>query len=197
MNRFAGSTPYRFSSVALTPAGKLKLEVQREKFAARQAAGAAEASPRDAVRPADAALDGDEGRAARAELFDARRHHAAIVASARGLFVGGHLQNAVLDACKKVSERVQARSGVRKDGDALMAESFKQDGGLLRFNSLETSDDRNEQRGMMLLFQGMWAAIRNPNAHRFLQVDQVSALEHLAFLSMLLRYLDSARRAGE
>jgi hypothetical protein len=46
---------------------------------------------------------------------------------------------------------------------------------------------------MMCLFQGMWAAIRNPHAHRFLSIDDTSALEHLGFVSMLLRYLDTAK----
>jgi uncharacterized protein (TIGR02391 family) len=58
---------------------------------------------------------------------------------------------------------------------------------------LSNKDERNEQQGMQFLFMGMWAAIRNPNAHRFLQLDEASALEHLGFISMLLRYLDTAK----
>ncbi len=137
--------------------------------------------------------EGLEGRDARALAFDARLLHPEVVATCRPLFIDGHFTDAVLNGCKRVAHGVQARAALATDGDSLFAQAFKPDGGMLKFNPLSTNDDRNEQRGLMLLYQGMWAAIRNPNAHRFLTLDHTSALEHISFLSLLLRYLDTAR----
>lgn len=134
-------------------------------------------------------LETDEQR--RTRTFDERHFHAEIVASCRGLFVGGHIDQAVNAGCLRIGVIVQTRLNFHKDGDTLFAAAFKQDGAL-KFNSLARDDEKNEQRGFMLLFQGMWGAIRNPLSHRVVGLDELRGLEHLAFLSMLLRYYDTA-----
>lgn len=101
-------------------------------------------------------------------------------------------QDAILFGCMRVSDAVRARTGIKDDGDMLFATAFKADAPALKFNSLSAKDDKNEQRGYMLLFQAMWATMRNPSAHRFLSLDEHVALEQLAFLSMLMRCLDAA-----
>lgn len=135
---------------------------------------------------------GEEGRSLRAAAFDARKFHPEVASTSQMLFADGHFAEAVFAMCKRIAHLVQARTSSTLDGDSLFATAFRPERALLKFNTMSTQDDRNEQHGMMLLFQGMWGAIRNPNAHRVLELDQVGALERLGFLSMLMRYLDTA-----
>lgn len=133
----------------------------------------------------------DEER--RGRIFDAMRFHPEVAGTCRSLFVSGHGDNAILQGCLRLNAVVQARTGSALDGDALFGSVFSGDPPQLKFTSCQTPDEKNEQAGFRFLFQGMAKAIRNPRAHRHVGVDEVAAIEHLAFLSMLLRFLDSAK----
>jgi uncharacterized protein (TIGR02391 family) len=135
-------------------------------------------------------LETDEER--RARIFDGMRFHIEVVATCRDRFVDGHIDDALFQGCLRINALVQTRSGSSLDGDALFGSVFGGDPPQLRFTPCSTTDEKNEQAGFRFLFQGMAKAIRNPRAHRSVGLDEVRGVEHLAFLSMLLRFLDVA-----
>jgi uncharacterized protein (TIGR02391 family) len=65
---------------------------------------------------------------------------------------------------------------------------------ILAFNDLKDQSDRDEQEGMMHLFEGAVLGIRNPRGHSFLDDSPDRALEYIALLSMLANRLEEAKR---
>lgn len=128
-------------------------------------------------------------------VFGDMELHPDVAGAATQLFEDGHYANAIEDACKALDLLVQKRSG-RCDlsGTDLMLNVFSPNKPTLRFNDLLTESDRSEQQGMMFLYAGVMLALRNPRAHGLLQDTPEGALEYVAFVSLLAKALDRARR---
>jgi uncharacterized protein (TIGR02391 family) len=125
-------------------------------------------------------------------MFDERDFHTEIITTCRQLFVDGHFSPAILAGCLRINERVRGATGrCDLDGVDLMSQAFRPEKPMLAFNPLTTDTDLSEQRGLMFLFMGIVAAFRNPNAHHLRSETPVRTLEHLALMSLLLRFLDS------
>jgi len=79
------------------------------------------------------------------------------------------------------------------DGDPLMNRAFGCDGQLepiIKFNNLQSIEEKDEQRGLMFLFKGI-VGIRNRKAHENITLDDpYRAMEYLALASLLMRLLD-------
>ncbi len=136
----------------------------------------------------------DPGARARRALVDLDLHPEVARAAAK-LFENGHYANAVEDSCKALDLLVKLRSG-RSDlgGTELMQAVFSPKNPVLRFSELQTESERNEQLGLMFLYAGAMLALRNPRAHGLIQDDPESALEYIAFVSLLAKTLDRATR---
>jgi uncharacterized protein (TIGR02391 family) len=102
---------------------------------------------------------------------------------------------AVFEATKGLGERVREMSGLDEDGHQLVQEAFEGSIPMIAFNSLRSSTERNEQRGLANLMKGVFSAFRNPEAHeaRLLwHVSEADALDLLSTLSLIHRRLDVA-----
>ena len=88
---------------------------------------------------------------------------------------------------------MQEKSG-RYDvsGPLLIEQVFFPDRPVLAFNALADQSDRDEQKGLMLLFQGVVFALRNPRAPRALADSSEEALEAIALISLLAKRLERA-----
>jgi uncharacterized protein (TIGR02391 family) len=126
--------------------------------------------------------------------------HPRIIEVSRQLFEDGHRDGAILQAFVAVNLRVKELSGRRDlDGYDLMAQVFRPGAPVLVLADLAEETGRNIQAGYHLIFMGVMAAIRNPNAHElFDHMDEDEALEQLGLASLLMRRLDEATAgAGE
>lgn len=112
-----------------------------------------------------------------------------------GLFEAGFLQEAVRKAAERFSNRV-AEKAEREDltGQDLMYQAFSADKPALVFSEeRQTAAERNWHDGYRSLAAGLSAGVRNVYTHQDnLPVDQVEALEWLAFISAMHRRLDRA-----
>jgi len=82
------------------------------------------------------------------------------------------------------------------DGRPLMTRAFG-DSPRIILADLSTQTGKDIQDGFRFLFMGAVSGIRNPDAHElFKPLDAEEALEKLAFASMLMRHLDSAKVAS-
>jgi uncharacterized protein (TIGR02391 family) len=120
--------------------------------------------------------------------------HPEIARAASTLYRDGHYANAVVDAVKALNDLVRLRSGEALDGTALMQKVFSPKKPILRFNELKDRTDQDEQEGFMMMFSGAVAGLRNPRAHKLIKDDPERSLEFIAFVSLLAKLLDGARK---
>jgi uncharacterized protein (TIGR02391 family) len=116
--------------------------------------------------------------------------HAKIAERCEQLFNDGHFDEAVLAAMKAVEEelrtKIQAEPGCC--GQDLVSQAMPQKSPPLTFSKIDS-----EQQAAHFLFRGAIGFIRNPQAHRFIEIDdRQEAIEQLAFASILMRMLDRA-----
>jgi uncharacterized protein (TIGR02391 family) len=120
--------------------------------------------------------------------------HPDIARAASELYRDGHYANAIEDAVKALNDLVRMRSGEALDGTALMQKVFSPSNPILRFNPMADQSDKDEQLGFMMMFSGAVAGLRNPRAHKLIKDDPERALEFIAFVSLLAKLLDGAKR---
>lgn len=110
-------------------------------------------------------------------------------------FKDGHYADAIEAACKALNNLVQNKSGrLDLDGTDLMRTVFSPKKPIVAFNPLRDKTDEVEQEGMMHLFEGAIMALRNPRAHKLIEDDPEKGLEFIAFVSLLAKLLDDARK---
>lgn len=127
--------------------------------------------------------------------------HPWVWSGAASLWQSGHYHSAVEDAAKKVNAETQNKIGRRDVSEtALFKQAFSLDAAApgrarLRRVSPDGSDTyKSVQRGAMALAEGIYAGIRNPLNHelRDEELDEQVALEYLAALSVLARWVDDS-----
>ena len=131
--------------------------------------------------------------------FEQYNFHHRIKEVAFKQFRDGYFKEAIQNSFVEVVDQVKIKTGHPKkinghelDGDDLMNHVFGCDNQipLIKFNSLETSLDKAEQRGIMNLFKGI-VGIRDKKAHlNFIQNDRLKTIEYLSLASLLLRLLE-------
>lgn len=129
------------------------------------------------------------------KAYEGLELHPAIERAAGHLFRDGHYANAVEDAVKALNALVRLNSGIEdKDGSSLMEFVFSPKNQVLKFNNLSDVSEIDEQKGFMMMFSGAVAGLRNPRAHKIIKDDPEMALEFIAFISLLAKLADKARK---
>ena len=125
--------------------------------------------------------------------FEARNIHPALPVKVKKLFDDGHYAEATFHAFKYLDKRVQKHSGLDASGYPLMMAAFDDAKPRVRLTPLNSESEKNEQKGYRFVFAGGVQAIRNPRGHEYAVVDDPDiCLDHLSFVSMLLRRLEAA-----
>ena len=123
--------------------------------------------------------------------------HPRIAEVSLGLYADGYYDEAVLAASKSLINFVKEKSGKEIDGRPLMTEVFSQNNPILAFNDLSSKTDKDEQQGMMCLFEGAAQAIRNPRGHDFPGDSPERAMEYISFISMLAKFVSESRKVQD
>lgn len=127
--------------------------------------------------------------------------HQWVWSGAVSLWQSGHYHSAVEDAAKKVNAETQNKVGRRDVSETdLFKQVFSLDAAApgkarLRRMTPDASDTyKSLQRGAMALAEGIYAGIRNPLNHELAdeELDEQVALEYLAALSVLARWVDDS-----
>jgi hypothetical protein len=135
-----------------------------------------------------------------APQISAGRLHPWVWSAAKSLWGSRHFRSAVEDAAKKVNAETQNKVDRRDVSETnLFKESFSPDPPVagrprLRRMSNDGSDTyKSMQRGAMALAEGIYAGVRNPFNHVDpTDIDEQVALEYLAALSILARWVDES-----
>ena len=126
--------------------------------------------------------------------------HPWIWSGASSLWQSDHFREAVEGAIKKLNAETQNKVGRRDVSESdLFKQAFSMDkpkAGKDRLRRMEDNGSdtyKSVQRGAMSLAEGIFAGIRNPLAHEADQeLAEQEALEYLAALSVLARWVDTA-----
>jgi uncharacterized protein (TIGR02391 family) len=153
-----------------------------------------------AVRAA-ATLTEAEKRANRLRTELVRRGIAGdVLRFCRPELVDGNYFHAVFEATKSVAQKLRDRTGLTLDGQTLVEAALSIQGGrktpMLAWNTLTTTTEISEHRGIALMLSGVFCYFRNLPAHvpkvEAPVVSEEQALEVLTILSFLPRKLDAA-----
>lgn len=129
--------------------------------------------------------------------------HPLIWRAAEAQWSTGHRHEAVLAAAKAVNSHLQSKVGRRDLSEAdLVRQAFSEKDPQpghprLRFKAVLDDQTRASMRqGVSDFGAGCFSAIRNPLGHRpneEVELDEQTALERLAALSLLVRWIDEAQ----
>lgn len=142
----------------------------------------------------------DENLGDGAPMISAGQLHPWVWEGARPLWRSGHFRSAVEDAAKKVNAETQNKVGRRDVSETdLFKQAFTTDNAqtgrsrLRRMTPDASETYKSMQRGAMSLAEGIYAGIRNPFTHESPEdIDEQVALEYLAALSVLARWVDES-----
>jgi uncharacterized protein (TIGR02391 family) len=122
-------------------------------------------------------------------------YHPEVLKVSQQMLLEGNFRGAVLDAFIHLIDTVKQKTGLEsKSADDMMNRAFCPDNQVppVRFNALRTKEEKDEQRGIWLLFKGV-VGLRNYTAHKVTPFDDPHrAHEYLALASLLTRLLDNA-----
>lgn len=139
-------------------------------------------------------LQGDATQVVHAALraFDLHPRIASVVTP---LYENRHYGNAVLDGAIALINFVKEKSGRHDlDGKGLIQTVFSVNTPILAAADTSDQTGRDEQEGVMHLFEGAVMAVRNPRAHDLFEHDPQTALEYIVLLSLLAKRVEQAKR---
>lgn len=135
-------------------------------------------------------------------MISAARLHPLIWSAASAQWSTGHRHEAVLAAAKAVNSFLQSKTRRRDVSETtLIREAFGDKPPApgkprLRYRTIADAQTAESMRvGVMAFGAGCFGAIRNPIGHLpndEIELDEQSALERLAALSLLTRWIDEA-----
>lgn len=133
------------------------------------------------------------------DLSAAELHHW-IWSGAKSLWHSGHYREAVEGAIRKLNAETQNKAGRRDVSETdLFKQAFSMDQprtGKARLRRMKDDDSdtyKSVQRGAWSFAEGVFAGIRNPLSHEAEhELSEQEALEYLAALSVLARWVDGS-----
>lgn len=116
---------------------------------------------------------------------------------ARSLYASGHFASAAEKAVKEVETRLRelfvefkpGKAEPSKVGDIIGA--LLSENGAYQFVDVSTPNGRDYRRGIQSIFEGMFAAYRNPSAHKNMNYSQRESVEQIVLASQLMYVLDN------
>ena len=119
--------------------------------------------------------------------------HPRIVEISQGLFCDGYYDSAAEKAVKEVESRLRELFQILKPDTKVPAKvgeiigALLSENGAYHFVDLSTDSGKNYRRGIQSLFEGIFAAYRNPSAHTNLSCTKRESIEQIMLASQLTR----------
>jgi uncharacterized protein (TIGR02391 family) len=131
-------------------------------------------------------------------LFDLYPLHRRVKEIALKPFRDGNYIHAVFEATKALERYLKEITRIDKSGRPLVQEIFGGEAPCIRFNKLESRSEKDEQTGLQLIAEGIFAAFRNPKGHEpmdnpLVQIDAYEALDQLVIISYIFKRVERAK----
>jgi len=125
-----------------------------------------------------------------------REIHPRIAAISKELFCDGYYDSSAEKAIKEVETRLRELFQLLKPGATVPVKvgdiigALLTENGAYHFSDLSTASGRDYRRGIQFIFEGTFAAYRNPSAHENLPCTKREAMEQIMLASQLMYVLD-------
>lgn len=120
--------------------------------------------------------------------------HSEIIEHALPKYQDGHYRNAVLDSVIAVFDLIRKRTGLSEDGDELIGKAFSLIRPHLILSEIDSDSGKNDQKGFMQIFKGVYQGVRNPKAHSLSNdLTDIEAAQYLVLASLLARRIEGAQ----
>lgn len=120
--------------------------------------------------------------------------HPAVVHSSLRHYKDGHLRDAVLNGVIAIFDMIRKRTGLDLDGTALTGQAFGLDNGRLIFSEVSSDSGKNDQKGFLKIYEGVYAGVRNVKAHSLNHdLNETKAAQYLVMLSLLARRVEECK----
>ena len=120
--------------------------------------------------------------------------HPLIMEHCYQLFEDGHYRDAVLNSVIAIFDYIRERSKSEIDGERLISHVFSLDNPILILSELQSESGKNDQKGFMQIFKGVYQGVRNPKAHSLTNdLTPMKAAQYLIFSSLLARRVEEAK----
>lgn len=124
--------------------------------------------------------------------------HSEIKKHALHQFTNGHLREAVLNSVIAVFDMIRNKTKSSEDGDRLIGKVFSLENPYLILSEIETETGKNDQKGFMQIFKGVYQGVRNPKAHSLTHdLTEEKAAQYLVLSSLLARRVEDATLVQE
>jgi len=104
-------------------------------------------------------------------------------------------EDAVKQALLYLTDILRIKTGLEEDGASLISKAFSPNNPILKINNLLNDTDKNEQKGVMLIGQGIYSAFRNPLNHSIhTKLTEKDCIRQLMIIDMMLDYANKEIR---
>ena len=120
--------------------------------------------------------------------------HPKIVKASEKLFNDGHYSSAIFEATKILEKEIKLKSKIKDEiGVKLVNIAFNEKQPVIEIIKGQEQEQIDEREGFRFLYMGVFQGIKNPKSHSIQNlIESDKAIEHLAFISLLMKRLDEA-----
>jgi len=101
--------------------------------------------------------------------------------------------DAILDSIKYLTNLIRKKSKIDADGASLIGQAFGGQSPKIKINKMETTSEKDEQKGYEQILRGIYCGIRNPRAHEQYQDIKEVADSIIIFISYLTEMIKSTK----
>lgn len=105
----------------------------------------------------------------------------------------GNFSGAIKTSILFLTECIRDRTDLDLDGDKLITKAFSVKAPLIKFNNLNTTSEKDEQAGNMMILQGLYKGIRNPRNHNLRSDNRFSCDSILILINYYVKKIKKAK----
>jgi uncharacterized protein (TIGR02391 family) len=123
------------------------------------------------------------------DLFTQENYNHALVDAVGDRLANGAYTDAVLAGIRCLSDALRRVGGAEGDGAQLVGQVLGGAAPLFALNKLQTTAEKDEQKGVEQLIRGVYQGIRNPRSHEQVADSEEYAMKVLTLIDLCLAYL--------
>ena len=113
-----------------------------------------------------------------------------LIESVRSRVESGHYSDAISAGFKFLSNTLREKGNSEGDGASLVGQVLGGQAPAIRLNLLQTTSEKDEQKGIEQLVRGLYIGIRNPRSHENFDDDEDFCIRIIVLIDTVLGFLN-------